>query len=665
MSGLESLMTDFSLTGSVKKGPSMNAAKSMTSAMAGTPSSGSAMPAEAIDANDPFWFASSSSSSAAAKPKPPPSGGAGGGAGVDDIFGLGIGGGIGGGATCVPSPRTISRATPRPPRSLSFWLSTFFCSSRPTLFSSSSRRLSPLDSPMSAARPIPHQRAASGGGGMDFFSSSPARSRSPAMGFSPAAPGLANSMKKKSGMAGDAFDFANVDDLLGGGRPMSGAPMRTQSIDDLLGGAGTASGASSGPGSAVVGGGGGGGGGGAAGDDDLLGALFGETTTTTSRTASGSKLGGLGAPASTSGGGTAASSANDLLDGADDFFSGGGGVASGIASAKDSPASAGSGHDELDLSGVMDDGESPTLVEDTTGRGYDRGRSAVEDASEIEPAVPEPTPSTRTAAASADDGLAGFEDFFSPGGAAATSSGAAASGGGGGGLDSLEDLLRASTTGGGGKGKGGGMSLGSDKMDDLFGPPVHPSGGGVPAAAVIDDMFGAMMGGGRTNAAPAAASADEFSYAPDSDDEDREGDTRERKEARRRRHERVKAAIDAKLQEKRDRESRALADQAERQMLKDMIGADIDEWLRVNQNNVRTMLANLGDVLWQNHGYKSPSMNDLLNPPSVKKCYHRALILIHPDKVRQRGGDTSMIYIADKVFDQVRDAYKAFEAKEM
>ena len=125
------------------------------------------------------------------------------------------------------------------------------------------------------------------------------------------------------------------------------------------------------------------------------------------------------------------------------------------------------------------------------------------------------------------------------------------------------------------------------------------------------------------------------------------------------------AAIDAKLQEKRDRESRALADQAERQMLKDMIGADIDEWLRVNQNNVRTMLANLGDVLWQNHGYKSPSMNDLLNPPSVKKCYHRALILIHPDKVRQRGGDTSMIYIADKVFDQVRDAYKAFEAKEM
>jgi hypothetical protein len=476
-------------------------------------------------------------------------------------------------------------------------------------------------------------------------------------------------MKKKSGMAGDAFDFTNVDDLLGGGRPKSGAPMRTQSIDDLLGGTGTASGGSSGPGSAVgvgVGVGGGGvvgGGGGAAGDDDLLGALFGETTTTTSRTASGSKLGGMGAPASTSGGGMAASSANDLLDGADDFFSGG--VASGVASAKDSPASAGSGLDELDLSGVMDEGEPPTIVEDTTARGYDRGRSAVEDASEIEPAIPEPTPTPSTTAAAADDGLAGFEDFFSPGRSAATSSGAAASGGGGG-LDSLEDLLKASTAGGGGKGKkGGGMSLGSDTMDDLFGAhtaPAHPSGGGVPAAAVIDDMFGAMMGGGRTNAAPATASAEAFSYAPDSDDEDREGDTLERKEARRRRHERVKSA---KLQEKRDREARALADQAERQMLKDMIGADIDEWLRVNQNNVRTMLANLGDVLWRNHGYKSPSMNDLLHPPSVKKCYHRALILIHPDKVRQRGGDTSMIYIADKVFDQVRDAYKTFEAKEM
>jgi len=37
----------------------------------------------------------------------------------------------------------------------------------------------------------------------------------------------------------------------------------------------------------------------------------------------------------------------------------------------------------------------------------------------------------------------------------------------------------------------------------------------------------------------------------------------------------------------------------------------------------------------------------------VKKSYHRALVLVHPDKVKQRGGDNSKIFIADKVFDMV------------
>ena len=77
------------------------------------------------------------------------------------------------------------------------------------------------------------------------------------------------------------------------------------------------------------------------------------------------------------------------------------------------------------------------------------------------------------------------------------------------------------------------------------------------------------------------------------------------------------------------------------------------------------MLAKLGDVLWENHGYKAPSLNELIEANSVKKAYHKALIIIHPDKVRQKGGSTDQCYIADRVFDQVRDAYKAMCEKEM
>ena len=216
------------------------------------------------------------------------------------------------------------------------------------------------------------------------------------------------------------------------------------------------------------------------------------------------------------------------------------------------------------------------------------------------------------------------------------------------------------------------MSFGAD-LDAMFGDMSVSSGGATNAAApvVIDDMFGpaagaaAGVGVGVAGELASRVTAADVVYDPESDGEDQEGDTEARKKARAARHERNRARIASKLQEKRDREAAAAAEQAERQVLKDLIGADIDEWLRANQGNIRTMLANLGDVLWEGHGYKAPGLNDLVAPASVKKSYHKALVIIHPDKVRQRGGETDKVFIADKVFDQVRDAFKAFSAKEL
>jgi len=249
----------------------------------------------------------------------------------------------------------------------------------------------------------------------------------------------------------------------------------------------------------------------------------------------------------------------------------------------------------------------------------------------------------------ADGGFAGLEDFLSPrpapsGSRRRTAPPAPETGS----LDAgLEAMLGELCVGG----NGGGLSGSS---------PV-----------VIDEAFGPAMGYGL-NLGVATAGRDasrvgaaEVAYAS-SDDEGHEDDSDARKKARAARHERNRKRIGDKLQEKRDREAKALAEQAERQVMKDLIGADIDEWLRKNQNNVRTMLANLGDVLWEGHGYKSPDLNELLSPNAVKKSYHKALVIIHPDKVRQKfGGDVDKVFVADKVFDQVRDAYKAFSEKEM
>lgn len=188
----------------------------------------------------------------------------------------------------------------------------------------------------------------------------------------------------------------------------------------------------------------------------------------------------------------------------------------------------------------------------------------------------------------------------------------------------------------------------------------QPNAPPTPANGVVDDLFGAMDVQGMTATAKASVS---FEYNPEEEVDPNE--PRERAALRKARHERNRQRIEAALAEKRARETAARQEQSERQMLKDLIGADIDAWQKKNQNNIRTMLANLADVLWEGHRYKSPDMGALMQPVGVKKCYHRALVVIHPDKVSQAGGDMSQRYIADKVFDIVKVAYKEFEAKEL
>ena len=152
-------------------------------------------------------------------------------------------------------------------------------------------------------------------------------------------------------------------------------------------------------------------------------------------------------------------------------------------------------------------------------------------------------------------------------------------------------------------------------------------------------------------------------YDAESEDEDKEGDTDVRKKLRAERHARNRARIQNALQEKRDRENIAAAEQAERQVLKDLIGSDIEDWAKANKD-VRLMLAHLGHVLWEGHGYKEPGLHELMTPSSVKKQYHRAMLLCHPDKVKQKGGDASMQLVADKVFDLLSTSYKTFCANE-
>ncbi len=81
--------------------------------------------------------------------------------------------------------------------------------------------------------------------------------------------------------------------------------------------------------------------------------------------------------------------------------------------------------------------------------------------------------------------------------------------------------------------------------------------------------------------------------------------------------------------------------------------------------NIRALLASLDTVLWENSGWKKPPMTDLLEPARVKRAYMKANLVIHPDKVKQKGGTVEQIVIADIAFDALKNAWAKFETAEM
>ena len=59
--------------------------------------------------------------------------------------------------------------------------------------------------------------------------------------------------------------------------------------------------------------------------------------------------------------------------------------------------------------------------------------------------------------------------------------------------------------------------------------------------------------------------------------------------------------------------------------------------------------------------WKRLTVADLVDEGQVKKAYHKALLVCHPDKVKHGGGSLDEIVQADMVFDALKDAWGKFK----
>ncbi|KAK8933744.1 J domain-containing protein required for chloroplast accumulation response 1 [Platanthera zijinensis] len=90
--------------------------------------------------------------------------------------------------------------------------------------------------------------------------------------------------------------------------------------------------------------------------------------------------------------------------------------------------------------------------------------------------------------------------------------------------------------------------------------------------------------------------------------------------------------------------------------------ANIRQWSKGKEGNIRSLLSTLQLVLWPESGWKQVPLVSIIEAPSVKKAYQKALLCLHPDKLQQKGASSNQKYIAEKVFDILQEAWDHFNS---
>ncbi|XP_023645501.1 auxilin-related protein 2 isoform X2 [Capsella rubella] len=110
-----------------------------------------------------------------------------------------------------------------------------------------------------------------------------------------------------------------------------------------------------------------------------------------------------------------------------------------------------------------------------------------------------------------------------------------------------------------------------------------------------------------------------------------------------------------------DREQRTKS----RVMISETVDSEIRRWATGKEGNMRALLSSLQIVLWPGCGWEAVSLTDLITSSAVKKVYRKATLYVHPDKVQQKGATLEQKYIAEKVFDILKEAWNKFNKEEL
>lgn len=116
------------------------------------------------------------------------------------------------------------------------------------------------------------------------------------------------------------------------------------------------------------------------------------------------------------------------------------------------------------------------------------------------------------------------------------------------------------------------------------------------------------------------------------------------------------------LQEVREREAKKKQEEEEEDEVRKRLEPKIKAWSEEHgkKKQLRALLGTLHTILWPGANWKPVSLGDLLDDSKVKRCFHKASRVVHPDKTHHLPAEQR--FLAKRIFDALSQAKTEFDA---
>lgn len=123
----------------------------------------------------------------------------------------------------------------------------------------------------------------------------------------------------------------------------------------------------------------------------------------------------------------------------------------------------------------------------------------------------------------------------------------------------------------------------------------------------------------------------------------------------------MKDSQEKALKEVRDREEKAKQEKDEEDEARKKLEPSIKAWSEEHgkKKQLRALLGTLHTILWPEANWKPVSIGDMLDDSKVKKFYHKASRVVHPDKTHSL--DPEKRFLAKRIFDSLTQAKVDFD----